>query len=247
MFAGRVYVSVSLPRKVLRNRDIFLVDCKPGRLQVGAGVSFPRRCFSSSPPFLIQVPPGEWGHHGSEVSSLVATAGPGAAAGAGPAFPGQGICSRQVWAAAHGPQPVLCQQLQLLQPDDAEPETDPRSVQAGEHLCARVPGRCPGCVLPEKCHLQEWAVQLLPEQLRYAYHRLPREWQLQVPQLCLQDHPGGETHHCGLRGKPLCASPLRCFSVGLHLRPEQQDAPLHHKGICLSPCFLALGAIAEAS
>ena len=38
----------------------------------------------------------------------------GAAAGAGPAFPGQGNCSRQVPEAAHGLQHFLCQQLQLL-------------------------------------------------------------------------------------------------------------------------------------
>ena len=178
MFVGRVYVSISLPRKGLRNRDIFLVDCKPGRLQVEAGILFLRRCFPSSAPFPWQLSPGECGHHGSEVPGPVVSAGPGAAAGVGPAFPGQGICSRQVPEAAHGLWQLLQRQPQLLQSDDEAPEDDTWTMQAGEHLCARVPGKCQGRVLPEKYHLQEWAAQLLPEQLHHEHHRLPRDRQL---------------------------------------------------------------------
>ena len=71
-------------------------------------------------------------------------------------------------------------------------------MQTSGHLCARAPGQCQGHVLPEESLLQVWAVQLLPEQLRHAHYRVPQDWQLQVPQLCLQDHPGGERHHSGL-------------------------------------------------
>ena len=117
MFVGRVYVSPYLG-KLLGTWTSFWLTGRETVSQGGyrweLGFSFEGDAFPHLPLFSFRFLQGSVVIMALKSLVVLPLLVLGAAAGAGPAFPGQGNCSRQVPEAAHGLQHFLCQQLQLL-------------------------------------------------------------------------------------------------------------------------------------